>query len=235
MATDDTIMRRFKVVFVSPSRNKADAILASLQGAPLSAEREYPGATGADWRRQQQQQEPPGIDIAASVGAYLKSALAAEGQDEQKLEHDVTMWYEQLLYVPGYHSDAFLNHAPVTGMGAYSILLSDPSRPSAPLHHLQYKTVAYDVLLEQFPPNSLVNIYAVGVAVARPPYLLATVTTDSQGNAQVQHRFRALALPPGDYFFRALEMATGAEGLSPVYSLSDAPQTRRLYGPVMWV
>jgi len=241
MAADDTSMRRFKAVFVSPSRNKADAILASLQGAPLSAEREYSGATGADWRRQQQQQqEPPGIDIAASVGAYLKSALAAEGQDEQELEHDVTMWYEQLLYVPGYHSEAFLNHAPVTGVGAYSILLSDPSRPSAPLHHLQYKTVAYDVLLEQFPPKSLVNIYAVGVAVAdedgaRPPYLLATVTTDSQGNARVQRRFRALALPPGDYFFRALDMATGAEGLSPVYSLSDAPQTRRLYGPVMWV
>lgn len=89
-------------------------------------------------------------------------------------------------------------------------------------------------------PNSLINILAVGAAVegedgARPPYLLATVTTDANGSARIQRRFRALSLPPGDYFFKALELTSGAEGLSPVYSLSDAPQRRRLYGPVMWV
>lgn len=144
---------------------------------PKAAERKYPEATGADGR-------PPSIVVAASVGAYLKSALAAEDQDEQEFEPDVTIWYEQVLYVPGYHSEAFLNHAPVTGVGSYSILLSDLSRPSAPLHHLQYQTVAYHVLLKQFSNNSVVHVSAVGAAVgdkdgARPPYLLATVTTNS--------------------------------------------------------
>lgn len=244
MTADDASVRRFKVVFVSPSRNKTDAILAWLQGAPLEAEREYSEAAGTDRRRRQAQEDDSAalasIDVAASVRAYLKSAFAADRQDgQEELEPDVTMWNEQSLYVPGYHSEALLNHVPVTGVGADSILLSDPSRPSAPLHHLQYKT-AYDVILEQFWPNSLINILVVGAAVAgedgaRPPYLLATVTTDANGGARIQRRFRALALPPGDYYFKALDMTSGAEGLSPVYSLSDAPQRRRLYGPVMWV
>ncbi len=223
-------VQRFKALLVSPSQSKARTILASLRATPSANEARH--------LQQQEQEDDPTtssnssstIDLAVAVREYLDV-------------EDVGAWYEQLLFIPAYNSDLFRKDAPLTGVGTYSILLADPAQPSAPLHHLQYKAVIYDVLLEEFPPRSVVQVYAVRAAApdddaataARPPQLLATATTDGEGQARLRQRFWPLVLPAGDYLFKAVDVASGAEGLSPLYSLSAAPQRRKLYGPVMWV
>lgn len=42
------------------------------------------------------------------------------------------------------------------------------------------------------------------------------------------------ALPLGEYYIEATEVATGAVGHSPLYHVSHDAQRRRLYGPTMW-
>jgi hypothetical protein len=55
---------------------------------------------------------------------------------------------------------AFLTHAPITSLGSYSILLTDPDEPSHILDHITY-THTYDLHIDGFLPERKVEVYIV--------------------------------------------------------------------------